>query len=228
MKNAINQKKHLFSLRRGISLVALMLSSALSGCESLCGEPDILPCGTQVTVVGAGCASGAFESLWLQLDNGELLQPFENQTSITSIKEGERYMIGYEKMKRDKRYDHQLACLALPPKGTPIRLLCMNPIEEEPTGNCSTIVTARTVECSSGTWGTTWLQLEDGSYLQPWNNATNISQLTPGAKYKIGYKQMAKDNRFNNGAVCAAMPSDQRAWTPTVVSVECMEPVGGN
>ena len=137
-------------------------------------------------------------------------------------------MIGYETMKRDNRYDGQVICQALPPDGKPVRLLCMNPIVEEPAENCSTIVTARTVECGSGAWGDTWLQLEDGSYLQPWNNATNITQLIPNARYKIGCKQMAKDNRFNNGVICAAMPSDQRAWTPTVVSVECMEQVRGN
>jgi hypothetical protein len=103
----------------------------------------------------------------------------------------------------------------------------MTPVEE-PSEGCTTVVTARTIECGMGAWGNTWLQLPDGRYLQPWNNATTTTQLIDGAKYKIGFTPMAKDNRFNNGVICAAMPSDPKAWNPEVVSVNCLEVVSGN
>ena len=120
-------------LRRGIALLAFLVTASLSGCVRSCYDEDVVPsnlqCETLVTVESAGCASGAFQNQWLKLDNGEWLQPFDNQTNITGIQPGQRYRIGYEVMKRDKRYDGQVVCLALPPNGKPIRLLCMTPVD---------------------------------------------------------------------------------------------------
>ncbi|KAA9345718.1 hypothetical protein [Adhaeribacter soli] len=224
-KNTLNMAG---ALRSGVAMLAFLVTASLSGCERGCGDieptPDILPCETLVTVESASCASGAFQNQWLKLDNGEWLQPFENQTHITGIQPGQRYRIGYEVMKRDKRYDGQVVCLALPPAGKAIRILCMTPVDDTGAG-CDTYVTARKVNCSVGAWQDTWLQLDNGRYLQPWHNGTGVAQLSEGARYKIGYSQMAKDSRYDNVVVCAAMPTDTMAWHPTVVSVNCLEAV---
>lgn len=224
----------LSSGRRAFLGMLVVLAATLTSCEKGCGpgnepapDPIFTECQTLVTVVPAGCATGEFNNLWFKLDNGEWLQPFENKTGISNVQAGERYLIGYEEMKLNRHPSNPVICQALPPTGKAIRIWCMTPVAESaPT--CQTLVTARLVECSNGAWGNIWLQLADGSYLQPWNNATAITQLTPGAKYKIGYVPMVKDNRFNNGAICAAMPSDPKAWNPTVVSVECMEVAANN
>ena len=223
----LNQIKN---LPRILAISVLLLGTTLTSCEQSCGEepaPGDSNCSTEVTAQSAGCASGAFQNYWFKLDNGEWLQPFENISNFAGVEPGKRYRIGYETMRRDSRYDNLMICQALPPKGQAIRVFCITPLEEGPTGNCDTYVTARAVECSFGAWGNIWLQLEDGRYLQPWNNGTSTTQLTEGAKYKIGYSQMAKDSRYNNGVICAAMPSDQRAWNPEIVSVNCLEPVAG-
>lgn len=228
-------KKHALKIREalrsglGLGIMGFMLTTSLTGCEKDCGfgdhgTPAIISCDTEVTVAPASCASGAFQNQWLKLDNGEWLQPFENQTAITAIQPGQRYRIAYEVMKADKRYDYQVTCLALPPTGKAIRLLCMTPMEE-PTANCDTYVTARRVECSQGAWGDIWLQLDNGHYLQPWKNKTNTQTLTEGGRYKIGFTQTIRDNSPVTGAVCAAMPQDTMAWNPQVVAVHCLEDV---
>jgi hypothetical protein len=76
------------------------------------------------------CGQGAFQNKWLELENGELLQPFENRTNLTSITTGQKYRIGYEFMKRDDRYENEINCMAMPPDAKPIRLLCIDPIVE--------------------------------------------------------------------------------------------------
>lgn len=224
--------KFLASLRsgRGIAVMAFLLSATLSSCERGCNdgdpEPGTFSCNTEVTVESAGCAGGAFHSRWFKLPNGEWLQPFENKTNISNIEPGQRYKIGYEVMNRDNRYG-QLACLALPPSGKAIRIHCMTPVDE-PTGNCDTYVTARNVNCSVGAWGSTWLQLDNGNYLQPWQNNTGTVNLTEGTRYKIAFTSMARDNRYANINVCAAMPLDTLAWNPQVVSVNCLEEASEN
>jgi hypothetical protein len=212
---------------RGMGLLALLLAATLSSCEKGCGDdprPEPNVCNTEVTVATATCGGGAFQSNWFKLPNGEWLQPFENQTGITQIKPGQRYRIGYEAMPRDKRYDGQAVCLALPPTGQAIRVLCMTPLGE-PAGNCDTYVTARAVNCSVGAWGETWFQLDDGQYLQPWLNNTGTQTLTEGNRYKISFTLTMRDNRYQNIFLCAAMPQDSLAWNPQVVSVNCLEPV---
>ncbi len=137
MKNLLltGIKKH----AAGIIFIALLLTG-LSGCDPTggCGfgdvKPDILPCSTRVTVITATCGNGAFQNKWLQLESGEILQPFENQTDIATIEPGQKYLIGYDLMRRDNRYDGQINCLAMPPAAQPIRLLCMTPEDATATG----------------------------------------------------------------------------------------------
>lgn len=230
MKTSFLKSTKYLNLPRVAGLAILLLGATFTACENGCkpgSEPEPV-CSEHVTVVAAGCAAtGEFKNLWLQLDNGELLQPLENKTAVTYVQAGHEFLVGYETTKAARNSNGQTVCAAMPPKGTPVRLLCMTPLEV-PSENCATYVTARTVECSLGAWGNTWLQLDNGHYLQPWNNATGTQTLTAGARYKIGYTQMARDNRYANIGVCAAMPADTMAWNPEIVSVTCLELVSGN
>ena len=97
--NAFKKQKIQPALRNWPVGFTFMVS--FSGCECLIiaakdkKEPDILPCGTEVTVGKHRLHFlGAFQSRWLKLANGELLQPFENKTSVTNIQVGQRFMIG--------------------------------------------------------------------------------------------------------------------------------------
>ena len=122
-------KKKLLKL---LTLLSIALSAGTSACQLLPNGNDAQPlaCTTEVTVISAMCGQGAFQNNWLQLENGELLQPFENRTYVTSLSCGQKFRIGYEFMKRDNRYDNEIHCMALPPDAKPIRLLCIDPIVE--------------------------------------------------------------------------------------------------
>lgn len=232
MKNiALNRMKRL-NPRQVFAFLLVLVSASFAGCIRECGEDDsitpaILKCETTVTVTPVSCAGGAFQNNWLQLDNGDFLQPFENQTHLTSLEPGKKYRIGYDLMKRDNRYDGQFSCLAMPPASKAIRLLCITPLDSTTT-NCNTYVTAKNVICGLGAWGSIWLQLDNGKYLQPWNNNSGLTRLTEGARYKIAYSPMARDSRYNNQFVCEAMPADSLAWNPEVVSVNCIDPIISN
>lgn len=94
-----------------------------------------------------------------------------------------------------------------------------------PGSTCNVYVTATQFMCAYGAWGDIWLRLDNGYYLQPWDNSTSTTQLIPGARYKIAYSIMAKDSRYDGMIFCLMAPSDPLAWTPAIVSVTCLEPV---
>lgn len=96
---------------------------------------------------------------------------------------------------------------------------------KNPGANCNVYVTATQFMCAYGAWGDIWLRLDNGYYLQPWDNSTSTTQIIPGARYKIGYTLMAKDSRYDGMIFCMVVPSDPMAWTPSIVSVTCLEPV---
>jgi hypothetical protein len=76
-----------------------------------------------------------------------------------------------------------------------------------PVQGCEVNATAVTVVCGFGAFEDTWLQLENGKYLQPWANATSVQNLIPGQKYRVGYAVMVPDNRYKDLVICkAALP----------------------
>ena len=62
--------------------------------------------------------------------------------------------------------------------------------------------TARLMGCGTGAFGQLWLQLEDGTYLQPWENASAEARLLEGAQYHVKYHAIVKDNRYSSPAGC--------------------------
>ncbi|MEJ8801046.1 hypothetical protein [Pontibacter sp. H249] len=73
---------------------------------------------------------------------------------------------------------------------------------------CNQEVTATTVICGYGAFGNVWLKTADGSYLQPWHNLAGQNALVSGQKYRIGYKEVERDEKYKNVFTCmAAVPA---------------------
>ena len=107
MKDHLLKLIQILNLPRIMAMSVLLLGTTLTSCEKGCGDepiPGDSNCATEVTAESAGCATGAFQNLWLKRDNGEWLQPFENISNFSGIESGKRYRIGYEVMHRDSRY----------------------------------------------------------------------------------------------------------------------------
>ena len=104
-----------------------------------------------------------------------------------------------------------------------IQITCIEPIGfcgTPPNGtDCNVFVTAENVICGGGVWRNTWLKLDDGTYLQPWKTSTNVIQVTPGQRYRIGYEKVTRDTRYDQVIICQAMPPEA-----TAVRITCMEP----
>lgn len=89
-----------------------------------------------------------------------------------------------------------------------------------PTTECVLQATAVNVMCGYGAFQNTWLQLNDTTYLQPWVNATAVQTLTPGQKYRFGYIEVERDNRYDNIYTCyRALPKAR------IVKLTCLQPV---
>ena len=82
-----------------------------------------------------------------------------------------------------------------------------------------TYVTVESAGCAVGVWGSFWLRLDNGEWLQPWTS-TNTAQVYPGERYKIDYDVITRDDRYNHAIICQALPP---ASTP--IRVNCLEQV---
>ena len=89
-----------------------------------------------------------------------------------------------------------------------------------PVTGCVLQGTAVDIMCGYGAFQNTWLQLNDTTYLQPWANATSVQSLTPGQKYRFGYIEVERDNRYDNLYTCqVALPKAR------IVKLTCLQPV---
>ncbi|MDX5347229.1 MAG: hypothetical protein LPJ89_04565 [Hymenobacteraceae bacterium] len=123
----------------------------VSGCELRCGEGEeprpfcgtgayTSDCGTPVTVVNSVCGSGQWANMWFKTDSGEYLQPCTADPALAgmTLKEGERYVIGYDVMTRqvcDQVITQGVVCLAVTPPATPVKVSCMVPVTNQNSNN---------------------------------------------------------------------------------------------
>lgn len=113
-----------------MNLKLLLFSALLMFGISACKEketPVKRECSTEGTVRNAGCASGIWKNLWIQLDDGTWLQPWESDIRIT-VEEGDRLKFGYTLVTRDQRHENEVICAALPPPGNAIKITCVEKI----------------------------------------------------------------------------------------------------
>lgn len=96
------------------------------------------------------------------------------------------------------------------------------PVDEE----CRVEVTAINSFCAVGAFGTIAFVLDDGAVLEPWINATAITEVEGGARYTIGYTPTKRDDRykndsrFENNIICCGMDPG-----PQAVKITCLTPV---
>lgn len=92
--------------------------------------------------------------------------------------------------------------------------------ERLPVFACTTEATAVGFTCALGAFNNNWLQLSDGTYLQPWVNATDRKELVHGQKYRLGFVEVVRDDRYDNIATCKAYVPQGKP-----VKVTCLEPL---
>ena len=129
-----------FKLRSSLFTFLALLMLGFSGCEmtncveepepiNFCGTvPNPQNCNVMATAETVICGAGVWANIWLRLDDGTLLQPWENLTPGIQLVNGQRYRIGYELMARDNRHNNAVICQAVPPAAETARITC---IEED-------------------------------------------------------------------------------------------------
>ncbi len=112
-------KKCTFLLAGAALLLAQSACFEMSetGCEG--GDAlDFKACHQEGIIIDNTCAHGLWGGKWIQLTDGQILQPFsanENLSLPTHIQAGTRVRIDFEETYRDARYDSAITCLAIPP-----------------------------------------------------------------------------------------------------------------
>ncbi len=180
---------------------------------------------TYVTVRFTGCGVGVYGAYWLQLDNGDYLQPWSSDVIFTP-QDGQRLKINYQEVTRDSRFDSVIVCQALVPTPTAaIHVACLRQVQSPPSNQCSVLVTADDMLCGFGVWGEMYFKLADGTHLQPWESLVNMPAPQHGQQYKIGYELMQPDNRYDSVYVCLAIPDGVISISPARIT--CVELVTG-
>lgn len=211
---------------RYLLLFIWLMALGLSSCEekecvkprSFCGTgSDMASCNTYVTVKSAICGVGIWGNLWLQLENGEFLQPWESPLTLpATVKPGQRLKIRYEVISRDNRYANVITCMAVPPASQAIRITCIE--EVEPVAGCGTEATVIMDSCFPAYWGEVSLQLANGDILRPWEGIALTQSLQNGQRVKVGYEVSTASKNYQ--LICntfQAIPD----FTP--IKVTCLE-----
>ena len=216
-----------FGLRQQAFAFLFLATFGLSGCfERSCEDPEPTEqCNTFATVEEDACHDGALGNKWLRLDNGELLWPQNISVPVPTLQHGQRVQIGYATLQANPGFTGTCNYITAPEQpDLAILLTCIQPIFFCGTGNgsetCTTFATAQPAMCGTGAWGSTWLKLDDGTWLQPFENAVAGASLEEGQRYKIGYEKMARDNRYDGQVTCLAVPPAADAVRITCISAE--------
>jgi len=96
------------------------------------------------------------------------------------------------------------------------------------TLECQTTVLAKQMDCSAyGAFNQIYFRLEDGTFLQPYENATNPQVLPDfvkdGFAYKINYEEITPDQRYDDLVICQLYNSEVANATP--VRIICLTPL---
>lgn len=213
-------------LKSSLAGFLFLLGLSLTSCEDHNCEPSqpVSGCNTFATVEDDGCRSGYLGGKWFRLDNGDLLMPQASSVAIPNLEHGQRVKLSFATLQKNPT--PTLTCNYVQAPEEPdfgVQITCLELLGicgTPPNGaNCDVLVTAENVMCGNGVWENTWLKLDDGTYLQPWESAVNVSQLTPGQRYRIGFEKVTRDSRYDQGVTCQAVPPPSDA-----VRITCLEP----
>ncbi len=193
------------------------------------GGDNKLPLEATVTVRQNTCGLGIWGSLVLELDNGDVLQPWELAPSAAglakiNLENGQKVRIKYHVMARDNRYDSAVTCAAIGAysdriKGA-IKIYALRADDQpEPPTSRKYTVTAEVVDwgCAAfGVWQGIQFKTDSGAYLQPWELLPRIDPsafaLKAGQKVALTYAAKTPDDRYKEVQVCptfAPLPAAQ-------------------
>jgi hypothetical protein len=212
---------------RSVSFVILLFLSGFGfyGCSQHgCTDPGPAEnCNVFATVEEDGCWNTYLGNKLLRLDNGKLLLPQSSQINIPDLMNGQRVKLAFIPVKSDPQFSNSCVYVQAPEEPTPVTITCLEAGYDKcgtPVSACNTYATAENVVCGSGVWANTWLKLDDGTFLQPWETKVQGINLEPGHRYKLGYSVRARDNRYDGQVTCLAMPPAADA-----ITITCMEEV---
>gem|GEM_PF-6397318 len=186
------------------------------------GGDTKIPLEATATVRQNICGLGIWGSLVLELDNGDVLQPWELAPSAVGLakmhlENGQKVVIKYHEMIRDGRYDSAVTCAAIGPYSDQIKgaikiyALSAAGLNEPPTSSNYTI-TAEVVDwgCAAfGVWQGIQFKTENGTYLQPWELLPHIAPsafaLQAGQKIALVYAVKSLDDRYKDVQVCPTL-----------------------
>jgi hypothetical protein len=88
---------------------------------------------------------------------------------------------------------------------------------------CGLEVTAVPMSCAGyGAFGNIYFLTDKGEYIQPWEMFPTFApvEVKAGKRYIIGYKKVARDNRYNDWVRCALY--DEKVEKATPVKLTCL------
>ena len=195
------------------------------GCsQHSCTDPKPAEaCNAFATVEEDACWNTYLGSKLLRLDNGQLLLPQSTQVMLPNLKAGQRVKLAFMPVQTDPQFSNTCTYVQAPEEPIRVSITCIEAgfwCGTNPPAACNTYATAENTACGSGVWGNTWLRLDDGTWLQPFENLTAGIGLKPGQRYKLGYHTRSRDNRYDGQVACLAMPPAADA-----ITITCMEEV---
>ncbi len=203
-------------------------------------DPDLSECScllnctnpVKATVRYNLCGIGLWGEYVLELADGTIVQPWTGATDNAKNykpEAGKTIIVSFEEVKKDNRYDGGVRCKALGEYENRIskyaHIVCLI---DESKKNCTVNATVRSNICGVGLWGSLVLELEDGTVYQPWSSTdASIAKLKLQAnqKVKIGFKEISRDDRYNNQAVCLAIgPYTEKI--KSAIEINCFTSIG--
>jgi hypothetical protein len=184
---------------------------------------DKTACTINATVRHNICGVGLWGALVLELENGEVLQPwsakYENISKL-KLSANQKVKIAVTEVKRDNRYDNVITCAAVGiysekiTKAVSIDCITLigEPIDDKIyTANVEVV----DFDCAAvGVWGGIQFKTEKGEHFQPWTVVDKIKPkevtLTNQQKVKITYSFVSYDDKYKDITVCptfAPLPS---------------------
>jgi hypothetical protein len=219
-------------------LAILAILFCFSSCEPTSINPDeqVLPanCANPIkaTLRYNLCGIGLWGSYVLELADGTILQPWSGADAEIQEFQTEKDIavwISYEETSKDNRYDSGVRCKALGEYENRIsKVVHIKCIMAESKKICTVNATVRNNICGVGIWGALVLELEDGTILQPWAStdpSLGKLDLKPNQKVKIAYKEVIKDNKYDNMPICLAFGPYTEKIKATV-EISCLTLVG--
>lgn len=113
-------------------LVLLMAACTKEPSDPPCDEPKT--CELKGKFEAIACGWGLYESYWIRLDNGTLLQPCQSDISIdiNRIYNGMPIELSYYGVKNSSCPESPLNCFAALPEHETVRLTCIKLLDEKP------------------------------------------------------------------------------------------------